>query len=123
MTQWIVDHLGYDVPLHFSAFHPDYRMLDLPNTPAQTLTRARDIAISAGLHYVYTGNVHDTAGGSTYCPSCQTLLIERDWYQLGAWNLDSQSCCNNCGTWLAGVFDATPGDWGRRRQVVKIVSR
>ncbi len=122
MTQWIVDHLGNDVPLHFSAFHPDYRMLDHPNTPAQTLTRARDIAVSNGIHYVYTGNVHDTAGGSTYCPACQTRLIERDWYQLGEWNLDSQSCCKKCGARLAGVFDATPGTWGRRRQVIKIVN-
>lgn len=123
MTRWIVDHLGCDVPLHFSAFHPDHRMLDHPNTPVQTLTRARDIAVSNGIHYVYTGNVHDTTGGSTYCAGCQTRLIERDWYQLGEWNLDSQSCCKKCGAWLAGVFDATPGTWGRRRQVIKIVSR
>jgi len=120
MTRWIVDNLGQDVPLHFSAFHPDYRMLEYPNTPADTLTTARNIAISAGLHYVYTGNVHDTTGGSTYCPGCGTRVIERDWYQLGEWQLDSQSCCRHCGTWLAGVFDATPGGWGRKRQVVRI---
>ena len=95
-------------------------MLDHVSTPKQTLTRSRDIAMSNGLNYVYTGNVHDTAGGSTYCPSCKGLLIERDWYQLGKWNLDSQSCCSNCGTWIAGVFDQKPGDWGRQRQVVRI---
>ena len=120
MTQGIAENLGPDVPLHFSAFHPDYRMLDHPKTPAETLTRARNVAISAGLHYVYTGNVHDSEGGSTYCPHCQTRLIERDWYQLGEWKLDIQSCCINCGTWIAGVFDQAPGNWGRQRQVVRI---
>jgi pyruvate formate lyase activating enzyme len=120
MTQWIAENLGPDVPLHFSAFHPDYKMLDHPNTPVETLSKARDIAISAGLHYVYTGNVHDSVGGSTYCPNCATRLIERDWYQLGEWKLDSQSCCNKCGTWIAGVFEENPGTWGRQRQVVRI---
>lgn len=120
MTRWIVDNLGQDVPLHFSAFHPDYRMLEYPNTPVATLAMARNIAISAGLHYVYTGNVHDTTGGSTYCRGCGAPVIERDWYQLGEWQLDSQACCRHCGTWLAGVFDALPGDWGRKRQVVRI---
>lgn len=120
MTQWIVENLGVDVPLHFSAFHPDYRMLDRPNTPVDTLMRARDIALCAGINYVYTGNVHDTVGGSTYCPSCETQLIERDWYQLGDWNLDSQSCCTNCGTWIAGEFEPVPGTWGRQRQIIKI---
>lgn len=120
MTQWVAENLGPDVPLHFSAFHPDYKMINHPNTPVETLSRARDIAISAGLHYVYTGNVHDSAGGSTYCPHCATRLIERDWYQLGEWKLDSQSCCNKCGTWIAGVFEESPGTWGRQRQVVRI---
>lgn len=120
MTQWIAENLGPDVPLHFSAFHPDYKMLDHPNTPTETLSRARDIAISAGLHYVYTGNVHDSAGGSTYCPNCEARLIERDWYQLGEWKLDSQSCCKNCGTWIAGVFEEAPGTWGRQRQIVRV---
>ncbi len=122
MTTWIAENLGPDVPLHFSAFHPDYKMLEHPNTPAHTLTRARDIAISNGLNYVYTGNVHDSAGGSTYCPNCQARLVERDWYQLGEWQLDSQSCCSACGTWIAGVFEPSPGDWGRRRQPIKITN-
>ncbi|MBO6566390.1 MAG: AmmeMemoRadiSam system radical SAM enzyme [Pseudomonadales bacterium] len=120
MTRWVSDNLGPDVPLHFSAFHPDYRMLDHSNTPTETLTMARDIAISTGLHYVYTGNVHDSVGGSTYCPNCNERLIERDWYQLGEWHLDSQSSCRNCGTWIAGVFEEQPGHWGRQRQVVRI---
>jgi len=120
MTKWIAEHMGPDTPLHFSAFHPDYRMLEHGNTPNETLTRSRDIAISNGLNYVYTGNVHDADGGSTWCPSCGGLLIERDWYQLGQWNLDSQACCRHCGTWIAGVFDQQPGDWGRQRKVVRI---
>ena len=122
MTAWLFDNLGPEVPLHFSAFHPDYRMLDRPNTPPETLTRARDIAIANGLHYVYTGNVHDSAGGSTYCPNCKTRLVERDWYQLGDWHLDAQSCCQTCGTWIAGVFEKEPGNWGRQRRLVKIRS-
>ena len=87
MTRWIAEHLGADVPLHFSAFHPDWKMLHHPPTPPQTLTRAREIAMRNGLHYVYTGNVHDKAGGSTWCPDCGALLIERDWYQLGRWGM------------------------------------
>ena len=120
MSKWIVDNLGADTPLHFSAFHPDYRMLDHKHTPVDTLTRCRDIAISNGLNYVYTGNVHDSTGGSSWCPSCGERLIERDWYQLGEWRLDAQSCCSNCGAWVAGVFENGPGDWGRKRQVVRI---
>jgi pyruvate formate lyase activating enzyme len=120
MTRWITDNLGPDVPLHFSAFHPDYRMMDHKDTPVETLTRSRDIAMSNGLNYVYTGNVHDMQGGSTWCPSCHGLLIERDWYQLGQWNLDAQSCCTHCGAWIAGNFEATPGTWGRRRQPIRI---
>lgn len=120
MTRWIMDNLGPDVPLHFSAFHPDYRMREHPNTPPETLSRSRDIALAQGLHYVYTGNVHDTSGGSTYCPNCHERLIERDWYQLGEWQLDDQACCRHCGTWIAGVFDGKPGNWGRRRQAVRI---
>jgi pyruvate formate lyase activating enzyme len=120
MTQWLVENLGADVPLHFSSFHPDYKMLGQPNTPVETLLKARDIAVSAGLHYVYTGNVHDSVGGSTYCPNCATRLIERDWYRLGEWKLDGHSCCKTCGTPIAGVFEESPGTWGRQRQVVRI---
>ncbi|MGE5626025.1 MAG: AmmeMemoRadiSam system radical SAM enzyme [Bacillota bacterium] len=119
-TQWIMEHLGPDVPLHFTAFHPDYKMTDITPTPATTLTRARDIAVKNGLRYCYTGNVHDKAGGSTYCHACGTRLIEREWYELGEWRLTADGRCGSCGTPLPGVFDAAPGDWGRKRVPVRI---
>jgi len=115
MCEWIMSNLGPDVPLHFSAFHPDWKMMDVPSTPASTLTRAREIAMKTGLRYVYTGNVHDTAGSSSYCYSCGHMLIERDWYELGAWGLDANGCCESCGKPLPGVFEAAPGKWGSRR--------
>ena len=119
LAAWFAGELGPDVPLHFTAFHPDWRMRDHPPTPPTTLTRARAIAMSYGLRYVYTGNVHDEAGGSTYCHVCGALLIGRDWYELIGWGLDSHGCCNVCGTVAAGFFDVRPGDWGRRRQPVR----
>ena len=112
MTQWIAQKLGPDVPLHFTAFHPDWKMLDKPHTPPATLTRARRIALANGLRYVYTGNVHDAAGGSTYCPHCGTRVIERDWYELGAWQLTDTGACKSCGTRIPGVFAGPPGAWG-----------
>ncbi|MBI2382205.1 MAG: AmmeMemoRadiSam system radical SAM enzyme [Gammaproteobacteria bacterium] len=117
---WIREHLGPDVPLHFTAFHPDWKMMDTPRTPPETLTRARDIGLAEGLHYVYTGNVHDRRGGSTRCPGCGALLIERDWYELGCWHLDAQGECLSCGFRLPGVFDGPPGGWGARRLPVRI---
>jgi len=120
MTRWIATELGVDVPLHFTAFHPDWKMLGYPSTPLETLTRAREIALNNGLHYVYTGNVHDKSGSSTYCHSCGELLIGRDWYVLSDWNLDSSGCCKKCGITCAGVFEAKPGDWGARRQPVNM---
>jgi pyruvate formate lyase activating enzyme len=120
MTQWVVQNLGPDVPMHFTAFHPDYKMLDTPPTPYSTLLRAREIALRNGIHYAYTGNVHDATGGSTYCHNCGELLIERDWYILGRWNLDAEGCCRFCGTPCAGVFEAQPGSWGARRQPVRM---
>ena len=120
LSRWIADNLGADVPVHFSAFHPDYKMPNHPATPASTLIRARQVALANGLNFVYTGNIHDSTGGSTWCPSCSALLIERDWYQLGTWQLDSQSCCRHCGTWIPGVFEPTPGTWGRRRLPVRL---
>ena len=119
LSSWIAAELGPDVPLHFSAFHPDWRMLDKPPTPPATLTRARAIAMARGLRYVYTGNVHDPAGGSTWCHACGGLLIERDWYELGRWGLDEAGGCAACGTAAAGVFEAAPGNWGRKRQGVR----
>lgn len=115
LTAWVAEHLGPNVPIHFTAFHPDYRMRELPPTPASSLNRARQIALGNGLRYAYTGNVHDPRGGSTYCHQCGQLLIERDWYQLGRWHLDAQGRCRSCATPCAGVFEATPGHWGARR--------
>src|SRR5262245_41388346 len=108
-TQWIRDKLGPDVPLHFTAFHPDWKMLDKPPTPPATLTRARRIALENGLRYVYTGNVHDSVGSSTYCPDCRARVIERDWYELGEWSLTPNGACIRCGTQLPGLFNGKPG--------------
>ena len=118
-AEWIAENLGPDVPWHFSAFHPDFKMRDKPNTPPATLTRAREIAMSKGLRYVYTGNVHDPAGGSTWCPGCGTLLIERDWYELGKWGLRGNQCAS-CGHAIPGHFDMQPGKWGSKRQPVRL---
>jgi pyruvate formate lyase activating enzyme len=120
MTRWVVERLGPDVPLHFTAFHPDYKMLDLPPTPPQTLARARRIAIANGIRYAYTGNVHDAEGGSTYCHGCGERVIERDWYRLGAWRLTDDGRCRTCGTPCAGRFAGPPGTWGPRRMPVRL---
>ncbi len=120
-TVWIMEHLGPDVPLHFTAFHPDWKMTDKPHTPPETLTRARETALRNGLRYVYTGNVHDTGGSSTYCHGCGLRLIERDWYQLGEWNLTDDGHCTGCGTPLPGRFSGAAGDWGRKRVPVRIM--
>ncbi len=120
MAAWILEHLGADVPVHFTAFHPDFRMLDKQPTPAATLSRSRRIAIDVGLHHVYTGNVHDEEGGSTICSGCGRRVIGRDWYVLKDWGLDGSGVCTECGTQLAGVFSGPPGTWGARRQPVRL---
>ncbi|MBY0430815.1 MAG: AmmeMemoRadiSam system radical SAM enzyme, partial [Rhodospirillales bacterium] len=121
MTKWVASHLGPDVPHHFSAFHPAWKMMDKPETPAGTVIRARDIARANGLRHVYTGNIHDnTGGGSTSCAGCGAPLIERDWYELGRWRLTADGRCPDCGTALPGVFEAEPGDWGRKRLPVRL---
>ncbi len=122
MTQWVVTKLGPDVPMHFTAFHPDWKMRGTPATPPATLTRARRIAMKNGVRYAYTGNVHDEAGGSTYCHQCGARLIGRDWYDITAWNLDEHGRCQECGTACAGVFEAKPGTWGARRQPVRLAN-
>ena len=121
MCRWIVKNLGVDVPIHFTAFHPDWKMTQHPATQAATLTRARKIAIAHGLRYAYTGNVHDSLGGSTHCHQCGQLLIERDWYELGEWHI-TQGCCDSCKEPVAGVFESNPGDWGRKRIPIKMTS-
>jgi pyruvate formate lyase activating enzyme len=120
LSRWVFDNLGPDVPLHFTAFHPDFRMLDIPATPPATLRRARAIAREVGLHHVYTGNVRDREGQSTWCSGCGALLIEREGYVLGAWNLDASGCCRACGARCPGVFEPDPGNWGARRQSVRL---
>jgi pyruvate formate lyase activating enzyme len=119
-SRWMADQLGPDVPWHFTAFHPDYRMRDVPVTSLEILERARKIAESHGLRYVYTGNVHDERGGTTRCHHCGETLIGRDWYVLTAWNLAEGGCCPSCGAACAGVFDASPGSWGSRRLPVRL---
>jgi pyruvate formate lyase activating enzyme len=118
LCDWFVRHLGSDVPLHFTAFHPDFKMLEVPPTPPATLRRARQQALAAGLHYVYTGNVRDVEGQSTTCTGCGAVLIERDGYNLGHWHLDAHGRCEACGTPLPGCFEAKPGQWGSRREPV-----
>jgi pyruvate formate lyase activating enzyme len=123
MTTWVVEHLGPDVPMHFTAFHPDYRMRDRPPTPPETLTRARHIALANGVRFAYTGNVHDGDGQSTYCPACHERVIERDWYRLGDYDLDATGHCGHCGTVIPGRFEGPPGHWGRRRRPVVLSRR
>ncbi len=120
MTQWVVDKLGPDVPMHFSAFHPSWKMMDTPSTPLATLTLARSIAMKNGVRYAYVGNVHDPKGDSTWCHQCGELLIGRDWYQLSDWNLTPEGKCKACGAACAGVIEAGPGDWGPKSQPVRL---
>jgi len=122
MTQWVVENLGPDVPMHFTAFHPDWKMRDVPATPATTLIKARQIAMKNGVRYAYTGNVHNEKGDSTYCHQCGTRLIGRDWYNMTAWNLDAAGKCKSCGTPCSGVFEDKPGNWGARRLPVRLAN-
>lgn len=119
LSDWVVEHMGPDTPLHFSAFHPDYKMMDVPRTPRSTLQTARRIAGEAGLRYVYTGNVHDREGDATSCPGCGSVVIARDWHQLLEWRI-SNGRCDGCGHPIAGVFEDRPGDWGARRLPVLV---
>jgi pyruvate formate lyase activating enzyme len=118
--KWIARELGPDVPLHFTAFHPDYKLTDVAATPAATLTRARNIAIGEGLNYVYTGNVHDIDGGTTFCPKCRKALIARDWHQILAYELTPEGACGYCGAPVPGRFERFERQWGRRRVPVRI---
>jgi pyruvate formate lyase activating enzyme len=122
MTTWVVEHLGGDVPMHFTAFHPDFRMRDVEPTPPATLRRAREIALANGVRHAYTGNVHDADGGSTRCPSCGETVIARDWYELGRYDLTDDGRCGYCDTPVAGRFDGPAGGWGSRRLPVRLAA-
>ena len=122
LCDWFLRELGPDVPLHFSAFHPDFRMRDVPPTPPATCKRAREQALRHGIRYVYSGNIHDESSQSTYCPGCGAAVIERDWYELGAYRLDGSRCVE-CGTAIAGRYSAgglPKQTWGRKRLRVAI---
>jgi pyruvate formate lyase activating enzyme len=121
MCQWIKKELGTEVPLHFSAFHPDYKMSKTPTTPTATLVRARNIAIREGLKYVYTGNVHNQEGDTTFCPQCNTPIIVRDWYQINQYLLTTNGHCPNCDASIAGRFDQQAGNFGRKRIPIAIM--
>jgi pyruvate formate lyase activating enzyme len=120
LSAWVKKELGADVPLHFTAFHPDWKMTDVPATPASTLVRARAIALEAGLHYVYTGNVHDTEGGTTFCPKCHAALIERDWHRILRYDLTEDGRCPHCTTAIAGRFGKFERAFGARRIPVRL---
>jgi pyruvate formate lyase activating enzyme len=120
--KWIRKELGPDVPVHFTAFHPDYKMTDLPRTPPATLTRAREIALREGLHYVYTGNVHDTEGGTTSCPGCGNAVIVRDWHRILNYRVTPDGRCKECGGALAGRFEAFKAPFGPRRVPVRLAN-
>ncbi|MDX8402439.1 MAG: AmmeMemoRadiSam system radical SAM enzyme [Mariprofundaceae bacterium] len=120
MCDWIVEHMGPDVPLHFTAFHPDWKMQDVPPTPSATLRKAREIGIRAGLRFVYTGNVHDPEGGTTFCPGCGAALIVRDWYAILSYRLTDEGRCMRCGTAIAGRFAHFSGAFGNRRIPVRM---
>ncbi|MGH8876506.1 MAG: AmmeMemoRadiSam system radical SAM enzyme [Stackebrandtia sp.] len=120
--EWIAEHLGDEVPLHFTAFHPDFKMRDVPPTPPQTLRRARELALEHGLKYVYTGNVHDSNGGTTSCGSCGKPVVVRDWYVLKEYRLDGTGHCEHCGARVPGVYSGPAGDWGPKRRPVRLTA-
>ncbi len=122
LSRWVMEHLGPEVPLHFTAFHPDWKMRDPPPTPRRTLIEARRRAREAGLRYVYTGNIHDEATQSTACHTCGARLIGREGYRITAWGLAGDGSCQGCGTPCPGVFDGRPGDWGARRRPIALNS-
>ncbi|HVS64050.1 MAG TPA: AmmeMemoRadiSam system radical SAM enzyme [Thermoanaerobaculia bacterium] len=123
LASWVHERLGPDIPLHFTAFHPDWKMRDVASTPPSTLSRAREIARAVGLRHVYTGNVHDPGGQSTYCAGCGEAVIRRDGYRILAWGLDETGRCASCGTACPGRFEAAPGRWGSRRLPVRLAAR
>ncbi len=123
LAKWVAKEMGPDVPLHFSAFHPDFKMIDVPPTPPETLRRARQIAREQGLHYVYTGNVHDREGDTTYCPGCQKPIIVRDWYDILTCEVTDDGHCPHCQAEIAGRFEKYEGAFGQRRIPVRMSMR
>ena len=119
-SAWLINHLGPDVPLHFTAFHPDWKMMDRPPTPPEILRVARQIARSVGHRYVYTGNIHDPGGQSTFCHNCSTLSVGRDWYDITEWHLSPDGHCVACGAPCRSIFEATAGRWSARRLPLKL---
>ncbi|MBF0360169.1 MAG: AmmeMemoRadiSam system radical SAM enzyme [Oligoflexia bacterium] len=121
MCEWIVSNLGEHIPLHFSAFHPDWHMDDVPATPLKLLLRAKEIALLKGLRYVYLGNVRCKNNSTTICHQCSEVLIEREGYVVDKkfWkikeNVEGKSVCAKCGEVVAGFFDKLPADWGNKR--------
>jgi pyruvate formate lyase activating enzyme len=122
MAGWVFENLGPGIPMHFTAFHPAWRMNDRSPTPVSTLRRARGIALNAGMHYVYTGNVYDPEGESTWCHECGGLLIGREGYRITGWNLTEDACCGGCDAPAAGIFGGAPGDWGPRFRPVRLAA-
>lgn len=120
MTQWVVENLGSDVPMHFSVFHPDWKMMNTPSTPPETVKNARKIALANGVHYAYVGNMHDKEGDSTWCSHCGELLIGRDWYELSQWQLTEDAKCPRCGHICVGIFEKEPGCWGANRVAITL---
>ena len=120
LARWVRAELGPDVPLHFTAFHPDFKMTGKSATPAATIKHARHIAQEEGLHYVYTGNIHDAEGGSTWCPGCAAPLVRRDWYHVSDYRISDARRCVACGTHVAGRFGVFERPFGRRRIPVVI---
>ncbi len=120
MCDWIREQLGTETPLHFTAFHPDWKMLDHPQTPLTTLRRARQLALQQGLSFVYTGNLPDPEGNTTYCNHCGEAVIRRQGYILTSWQLNADGCCIHCGGKVPGQYESSPGNWGARRLPVRI---
>jgi pyruvate formate lyase activating enzyme len=108
LSEWVLQNLGPDVPLHFTAFHPDFKLQDKPRTPLETLHQARKIALDTGLHYLYEGNIYSDAA-STYCPACHALLIRRSWHDVQL-NRLLKGKCPDCGHSIAGVWEKTTID-------------
>lgn len=120
MSDWIAEELGVDVPPHFSAFHPDYKLKEIPFTPTETLIQARKIALDTGLQYVYIGNVHNLEGDTTYCPTCGNVLIVRDWDEIKQYRLTHNGHCEDCNTAITGCFEQFAGQFDRQHIPVKI---